>query len=40
MDATLVWRLDRWGQPLADLVTTLKELAELRVGFVSLKRRR
>src|SRR5450432_2135632 len=32
----LVWRLDRWGRSLADLVLTLKELAELGVGFVSL----
>src|ERR1700728_1148456 len=29
-------RLDRWGRSLADLVVTLKELAELGVGFVSL----
>jgi len=36
IDAVLVWRLDRWGRSLADLVSTLKELAELRVGFVSL----
>jgi len=36
IDAVLVWRLDRWGRSLADLVTTLKELAELGVGFVSL----
>jgi DNA invertase Pin-like site-specific DNA recombinase len=32
----LVWRLDRWGRSLADLVVTLKELSELGVGFVSL----
>ena len=36
LDAILVWRLDRWGRSLADLVLTLKELAELGVGFVSL----
>ena len=36
LDAILVWRLDRWGRSLADLVVTLKELAELGVGFVSL----
>jgi putative DNA-invertase from lambdoid prophage Rac len=35
-DVVLVWRLDRWGRSLADLVVTLKELAELGVGFVSL----
>jgi len=36
IDAVLVWRLDRWGRSLADLVITLEELAELGVGFVSL----
>ncbi len=32
----VVWRLDRRGQSLADLVVTLKELSDLGVGFVSL----
>ncbi len=27
IDVVLVWRLDRWGRSLADLVVTLKELA-------------
>jgi DNA invertase Pin-like site-specific DNA recombinase len=36
LDAVLVWRLDRWGRSLADLVVTLTELGELGVGFVSL----
>lgn len=36
IDVVLVWRLDRWGRSLADLVVTLKELTELGVGFVSL----
>jgi putative DNA-invertase from lambdoid prophage Rac len=36
LDAILVWRLDRWGRSLPDLVITLKELAELSIGFVSL----
>ena len=36
IDVVLVWRLDRRGRSLADLVVTLKELAELGVGFVSL----
>jgi DNA invertase Pin-like site-specific DNA recombinase len=36
IDVVLVWRLDRWGRSLADLVLTLKELSELGVGFVSL----
>jgi putative DNA-invertase from lambdoid prophage Rac len=31
-----VWRLDRWGRSLVDLVTTLQELVALKVGFVSL----
>lgn len=36
VDVIIVWRLDRWGRSLADLVTTLKELSEIGVGFVSL----
>ena len=36
LDIVLVWRLDRWGRSLVDLVVTLKELAALGVGFVSL----
>jgi DNA invertase Pin-like site-specific DNA recombinase len=36
IDLVLVWRLDRWGRSLVDLVTTLQELAALDVGFVSL----
>jgi putative DNA-invertase from lambdoid prophage Rac len=36
VDVIIVWRLDRWGRSLADLVTTLKELADLSIGFVSL----
>jgi DNA invertase Pin-like site-specific DNA recombinase len=36
VDVIIVWRLDRWGRSLADLVTTLKELSEIDVGFVSL----
>lgn len=36
IDAVLVWRLDRWGRSLADLVSTLEELAHLGVGFVSV----
>ena len=36
LDAILVWRLDRWGRSLADLILTLKELMELGIGFVSL----
>lgn len=36
VDAILVWRLDRWGRSLVDLVTTLQELTATKVGFVSL----
>jgi putative DNA-invertase from lambdoid prophage Rac len=36
IDLVLVWRLDRWGRSLVDLVTTLQELMALGVGFVSL----
>ena len=36
IDAVLVWRLDRWGRSVADLVSTLQELQHLGVGFVSL----
>lgn len=36
VDVIIVWRLDRWGRSLADLVSTLKELSELGIGFVSL----
>ena len=36
VDIVVVWRLDRWGRSLPDLVVTLRELTELGVGFVSL----
>jgi putative DNA-invertase from lambdoid prophage Rac len=36
IDLVLVWRLDRWGRSLVDLVSTLQELTALEVGFVSL----
>lgn len=36
IDCILVWRLDRFGRSLADLITTLNELNSLDVGFVSL----
>jgi putative DNA-invertase from lambdoid prophage Rac len=36
LDAVVVWRLDRWGRSLSDLVLTLRELADLGVAFVSL----
>ena len=36
LDRIVVWRLDRWGRSLLDLVSTLQELASVNVGFVSL----
>jgi DNA invertase Pin-like site-specific DNA recombinase len=36
IDVVLVWRLDRWGRSVADLVSTLQELEYLGVAFVSL----
>ena len=36
IDAVLVWKLDRWGRSLIDLMATLRELTELGVGFVSI----
>jgi len=36
IDLVLVWRLDRWGRSVADLVSTLQELTALGVGFVSV----
>src|ERR1035437_7945928 len=36
IDVVLVWRLDRWGRSVADLLATLQELEHLGVGFVSV----
>lgn len=36
IDAVVVWKIDRWGRSLSDLVATLKELTELGVSFVSV----
>ena len=36
IDIIVVWRLDRWGRSLLDLIGTLDELMQLKVGFVSL----
>jgi putative DNA-invertase from lambdoid prophage Rac len=36
IDVVLVWRLDRWGRSVTDLVSTLQELQHLGAGFVSL----
>lgn len=37
IDTILVWRLDRMGRSLVDLVTTLQELNDLGVEFISLR---
>jgi DNA invertase Pin-like site-specific DNA recombinase len=36
IDVVLLWRLDRWGRSVTDLLSTLQELEHLGVGFVSL----
>src|SRR3974377_319868 len=36
IDIVLVWRLDRWGRSVTDLLATLQELNHLGGGFVSL----
>jgi putative DNA-invertase from lambdoid prophage Rac len=36
IDVVVVWRLDRWGRSVSDLMGTLREMTELGVGFVSL----
>ena len=37
IDVVVVWRLDRWGRSVTDLLATLQELEHLGVGFVSLE---
>jgi putative DNA-invertase from lambdoid prophage Rac len=36
VDAIVVWKLDRWGRSLPDLISSLAELRDLRIAFVSL----
>ena len=36
IDVVVVWRLDRWGRSVTDLLATLQEMEHLGVGFVSL----
>src|SRR6202047_4350543 len=36
IDVVVVWRLDRWGRSVTDLLATLQELEHLGAGFVSL----
>lgn len=36
LDAIIVWRLDRWGRSVSDLIGSIRELTDTGVGFVSL----
>jgi DNA invertase Pin-like site-specific DNA recombinase len=36
LDVIIVWRLDRWGRSLPDLIASLRDLTALGVGFVSV----
>jgi putative DNA-invertase from lambdoid prophage Rac len=36
LEVVVVWRPDRWGRSVADLMVTQRELTELGFGFVSL----
>ena len=36
LDVIVVWRLDRWGRSLSDVLQSLQELRALKVDFVSL----
>jgi len=36
VDAIVVWRLDRWGRSVSDLIGTIRELTDTGVAFVSL----
>lgn len=36
IDCIVVWKLDRWGRSVMDLIVSLNELQEIGVGFVSI----
>lgn len=36
VDAIIVWRLDRWGRSVSDLIGSIRDLTDTGVGFVSL----
>lgn len=35
-DAVIVWKLDRWGRSVSDIISSLQELQELGVQFISI----
>jgi putative DNA-invertase from lambdoid prophage Rac len=36
IDVIIVWRLDRWGRSVSDLIGTIRELTDIGVSFISL----
>lgn len=36
IDVIVVWKLDRWGRSIVDLISSLKDLTEVGIGFVSI----
>jgi DNA invertase Pin-like site-specific DNA recombinase len=36
LDVIVVWRLDRWGRSVTDLIGSLHELSAIGIGFVSI----
>jgi len=36
VDIVIVWKLDRWGRSVSDIVSSLQELQELGVQFISV----
>lgn len=36
IDTIVVWKLDRWGRSMVDLMTSLNDLSAMGVGFVSI----
>jgi putative DNA-invertase from lambdoid prophage Rac len=36
IDVIIVWRLDRWGRSVSDLISTIRELTDIGVSFISL----
>ncbi|MEM6629575.1 MAG: recombinase family protein [Bacteroidota bacterium] len=37
IDIIVVWKLDRWGRSIVDLMSSLEELTTLQVGFASMR---